>query len=91
MRQSCALLQQQRPVADMAEVATMTTTNVGITCSCGSDKFEMPENPKDSDIIKCAKCGAAGKYGDVMKQATSQAKAAVEKELKDALRKAGFK
>lgn len=69
----------------------MTTTNVGIKCSCGSDKFEMPKNPKDSDIIKCAKCGASGKYGEVMRQAKSQIKASMEKELKDMFRKAGFK
>ena len=69
------------------EVAAMTTTQVGIKCSCGSDKFEMPKNPKASDMIKCAKCGASGKYGDVMRQA----KSAVEKQLKDAFRKAGFK
>lgn len=69
----------------------MTTTQVGIKCSCGSDKFEMPKNPKASDTIKCAKCGASGKYGDVMGQATKQAAAAVQKQLKDAFRKAGFK
>ena len=69
----------------------MTTTQVGIKCSCGSNKFEMPKNPKGSDIIKCAKCGASGKYGDVMHQATSQTAAAVQKQLKDAFRKAGFK
>jgi hypothetical protein len=69
----------------------MTTTNVGIKCSCGSDKFEMPENPKDSDLIKCAKCGASGKYGDVMGQAKAQVKAAMEKEFKDMFRKTGFR
>lgn len=67
----------------------MSTINV--KCSCGSAKFEMPNNPKPSDTIKCAKCGATGKYGEVMKSATSLAKNAVEKQLKDALKKAGFK
>jgi hypothetical protein len=51
----------------------------------------MPKNPKASDTIKCSRCGASGTYGDVMRQATSQAKTAVEKQLKDMLRKAGFK
>lgn len=69
----------------------MGTTQVGVKCSCGSDKFEMPRNPKASDTIKCSKCGASGRYGDVMRQATSQVKTAVEKQLKDVLRKAGFK
>lgn len=67
----------------------MSTINV--KCSCGSDKFEMPQNPQANDKIKCARCGAAGKYGDAMKAATSHAKAAIEKQLKDAFKKAGFK
>lgn len=69
----------------------MSTTQVGVQCSCGSDQFEVPRNPKASDTIKCARCGASGKYGDVMGQATAQAQAAVEKHFKDAFRKAGFK
>lgn len=69
----------------------MTTTQIGIKCSCGSDKFEIPKHPKASDTIKCAKCGASGKYGDVMWQATSQTKSAIQKQLKDVFRKAGFK
>lgn len=69
----------------------MTTTQVGIKCSCGGDKFEMPKNPKASDTIKCAKCGVSGKYGNVMGQARSQAAVAIQKQLKDAFRKAGFK
>lgn len=68
-----------------------TRSEVGISCSCGSTKFEMPENPKSSDIIKCAKCGASGRYGEVIEQAQRQITAAVEKQLKDAFRKAGFK
>ena len=69
----------------------MSTSQISFKCSCGSDKFDMPSNPKASDPIKCAKCGATGKYGDVMGQAKKQAVSAVEKQLKDALRKAGFK
>ncbi len=70
---------------------TTTTTQVAIKCSCGSSQFEMPTNPKASDTIKCAKCGASGKHGDVMRQAKKQITSAVEKQLKDAFRKAGFK
>lgn len=69
----------------------MSSSQISVKCSCGSSKFEMPNNPKASDTIKCAKCGATGKYGDVMGQAKKQAASAVEKQLKDALRKAGFK
>lgn len=66
-------------------------STISIKCSCGSEDFEVPKNPKPSDTIKCAKCGATGKYGEVVKSATSQAKIAIEKNLKDALKKAGFK
>jgi hypothetical protein len=69
----------------------MSKDTINFKCSCGSAKFEMPSNPKAADTIKCVKCGATGKYGDVMKKAQSQAKSLVEKQLKDALRKAGFK
>jgi hypothetical protein len=51
----------------------------------------MPPTPRANDTIKCAKCGATGKYGDVMGQAKKQAVSMVEKKLKDALQKAGFK
>lgn len=69
----------------------MSSSTDPVRCSCGSDKFEMPQSPKAHDTIKCAKCGATGKYGDVMAQAKKQTVSAVEKQLKDALRKAGFK
>jgi hypothetical protein len=69
----------------------MSINRINVLCSCGSDKFEMPPNPKAGDVIKCAKCGATGKYGDIMGQAKKQAVTAVEKQLKDVLRKAGFK
>jgi hypothetical protein len=35
-------------------------SDVKLRCSCGSEKFEMPARPAASDIIKCARCGAAG-------------------------------
>lgn len=68
-----------------------TTSEVGISCSCGSTKFEMLERPQASDIIKCAKCGASGRYGEVIKEAQRQITSAVEKQFKDAFRKAGFR
>lgn len=68
-----------------------TTSEVGISCSCGSTKFEMPEQPQASDIIKCAKCGASGRYGEVIEEAQRQITAAVEKQFKDAFRKGGFR
>lgn len=69
----------------------MTKGTINFKCSCGSAKFEIPNNPKATDTIKCVQCGATGKYGDVMNEAQRQAKSLVEKQLKDALRKAGFK
>lgn len=69
----------------------MSKDTISVKCSCGSEKFEIPNNPLATDIIKCIKCGATGKYGDVMKAARRQAKSLVEKQLKDAIRKAGFK
>lgn len=61
-------------------------------CSkCGSDEFEIPTNPKPNDMITCAGCGCTGKYGEVRKEAIKQSKEAVEKMLRDTLKKAGFK
>jgi hypothetical protein len=51
----------------------------------------MSRNPKASDRVRCRKCGATGKNGDVMRQAMAQVAAAVQKQVKDAFRKAGFK
>lgn len=51
---------------------------------CGSSKFEMPEKPKDSDIVTCAGCGAQGRYGQVKAAMVEQAK----KHIDDVARKA---
>jgi hypothetical protein len=32
----------------------MTSQTVNILCRCGSNKFEIPRNPKASDVITCA-------------------------------------
>lgn len=69
----------------------MGRTQVEMKCSCGSGTFEIPRDPRPSDIIRCARCGAVGSYAEVMRKATSLAGKAVEKQLRDALRKAGFK
>lgn len=69
----------------------MTTGTISVKCRCGSGKFNTPSTRRPSDMISCAKCGAIGRYGDVTRTAGIQAKAAVEKQLKDAFRKAGFK
>jgi hypothetical protein len=69
----------------------MATDTISFKCSCGSDKFNIPQTRRPNDVITCAKCGATGKYGDVMSSARTQAKSAVEKQLKDAFKKAGFK
>jgi hypothetical protein len=69
----------------------MATDRVSFRCRCGSDKFNIPSTRRPADTISCAKCGAAGKYGDVMRSATAQTTSAIEKQLKDAFKKAGFK
>lgn len=43
----------------------MTDQTINILCSCGSDKFEIPSNPKASDTITCAKCGAQEKIWNI--------------------------
>lgn len=69
----------------------MATGTISVKCRCGSDKFNVPSTRRPSDTISCARCGAPGKYGDVTRTAKTQAKAAVEKQLKDAFKRAGFK
>lgn len=59
--------------------------------SCGSKLFKKPENPQPDDMIACSGCGAAGRYADIHASAVKQAKQAVEKHLRDALKKAGLK
>ena len=69
----------------------MTSQTVNILCRCGSNKFEFPRNPKASDVITCARCGAEEKYGVFHKEIASKVKKQVEADLKKMLRKAGFK
>lgn len=69
----------------------MATGTISVKCRCGSDKFNIPGIRQPSDKISCARCGATGTYGDIKRTAGAQAKAAVEKQLKNAFKKAGFK
>ena len=69
----------------------MTDQTINILCSCGSNKFKVPSNPKASDTISCAKCEAQEKYGIMQKEISSKVKKQVEADLKKMLRKAGFK
>ena len=69
----------------------MTDQTINILCSCGSNKFKVPSNPKASDTISCAKCRAQEKYGILQKEISSKVKKQVEADLKKMLRKAGFK
>lgn len=59
----------------------MTKGTISVKCRCGSDKFNVSSTRRPSDTISCARCGATGQYGDVMRDARTQAKAAVEKQL----------
>ena len=58
----------------------MSKQTINIKCSCGSDKFEFPANPHESD-----------KYGVLQKSVAKKVKKQVEDDLKKMLRKAGFK
>ena len=69
----------------------MSNQKINILCSCGSDKFEIPSNPKPSDTIICIKCGAQEKYGVLQKEIESKAKKQVEDALQKMLKKAGFR
>lgn len=69
----------------------MTDQTISILCSCGSDKFEIPRNPKASDTITCAECGAQEKYRILQKKIASKVKKQVEADLKKMLKKGGFK
>ena len=69
----------------------MTGQTVNILCSCGSDKFEFPRNPKASDVITCARCGAQENYGVLQKEIASKVKKQVQTDLKKMLRKAGLR
>lgn len=53
-----------------------------LKCSkCGSDQFEMPDRPRLSDKVTCARCGASTRYGDLKKQAGSQAEKLIADQL----------
>ena len=69
----------------------MTSQTVNILCRCGSNKFEFPRNPKASDVITCARCGAQNKYGILQKEIASKVKKKVEVDFRRMLKKAGFK
>ena len=66
----------------------MTSQTVNILCSCGSDKFESPRNPKASDVIICARCGVQKKYGILQKEIASKVKKKVEADFRRMLKKA---
>lgn len=65
----------------------MSTTLRFQCAKCGSDKFEIPDDPKPDDTITCAGCGAQGRYGDIQSSARRQAKNAVEKVLGDIVKR----
>lgn len=77
--------------ARTVEVTPVATNTVSFKCKCGSDQFKIPSTRRPSDVITCAKCGASGRYGDVLRSAQAQVTSAVEKKLKDVFRKSGFK
>jgi uncharacterized Zn finger protein len=70
----------------------MSESKINLKCShCGSELFEIPSTRRPYDIIKCAGCGAQGRYGDVQASAVSQAKKVIQDQLATAFKKAGFR
>lgn len=48
---------------------------ITLKCSvCGSTGFEVPEDPRPADLIKCAGCGASNRYDVLQQQAVESAK-----------------
>ncbi|TDV53454.1 hypothetical protein EDF87_101542 [Pseudomonas helmanticensis] len=55
---------------------------VSLKCKkCGSEKFEIPNQPTDCSKITCGKCGAVETYGKIIKQVGDQAAEAMKKQL----------
>ena len=71
----------------------MTTHTTKATIDCGRCRVPLqgPSNPKDNDLLTCPRCGGQIKTKDAVKQAGDIFKSSVEKQLKDAIRKAGFR
>jgi DNA-directed RNA polymerase subunit RPC12/RpoP len=64
----------------------MSDSSLVFHCTrCGSTKFEMPEHPKDNDIVTCSGCGAKGKYGDIKKSMLGLARQHVDDMFSKAL------
>lgn len=64
---------------------------------CFSTDFNIPEDykPQSGDMIQCANCGRKNDYDSMMRVVTKEgeewAKEVAEKQVKDALKKMGFK
>ena len=69
----------------------MASNTIAVKCQCGSDKFNIHATRRPTDTVSCARCGARGRYGDIMQEARAQAVSVVGKQLKNAFKKAGFK
>ena len=58
----------------------MATDQIAFKCSkCGGTLFEKPANPKPTDLITCAGCGATSRYGDVQAAAVKLTKQEVQR------------
>jgi hypothetical protein len=70
----------------------MESQNIPASLSCGkcgSNAITIPDNPDESFMVKCDACGTdIGKWGDIRVAAAEHVKEAIEKKLKDELRKA---
>lgn len=63
-------------------------SRLSFTCTkCGSDKFAIPSDPKDNDLVACAGCGGTVRYADLRASAIEQARELVKKSLSGLFRK----
>ncbi len=71
----------------------MTEKLATATITCGKCRVPLkgPSNPKPNDLLTCPQCGSQIETKAAVEQARKLIGAEVEKTLKDAFRKAGFK
>ena len=71
----------------------MTTYRSTATINCGRCHTPLtgPTNARSSDILSCPRCGGQIEVRKAVDQAGKQFKSTVEKQLKEAIRKAGFR
>jgi RNase P subunit RPR2 len=58
------------------------TQSIPLVCSCGNSKFSSEAERTNDTVMTCTKCGAKGRYGDMVAQAEKQVTDAIAKMFK---------